>query len=148
MVWERRMRSASWICFALLWIPVAVIIAAAATEQEEPPVLAIAALFCCVILFAFLQAGSLLVGRYEKEQIKRTGIPAKAIVQSIGETGTRVNGRPLLRIGLEVPPPYDTVFTTTVEYLVPYPDLPDLQPGKKVAVFYLETTREVALADL
>jgi len=53
-----------------------------------------------------------------------------------------------MQIELEVQPPYDSRFTTTVEYVVPFSFLVQLQPGTVVKVYYLEETKEVALADL
>lgn len=148
MVWEKRMRRISWVFFALMWIPLAIVVYAAVMEEPEPPVPAFAALIISVLLFAFLQAGSFVVGWREKAGIRARGVPAKATITGVSETGTTVNNQPLIRIELEVQPPYDSRFMTTVEYLVPYTSLTELQPGKVVRVFYLEETKEVALADL
>jgi len=148
MVWEKRMRLISWAFFILMWIPLAVVVWSAATESEEPPVPALAALFLFVILFAVFQAGSFGIGWLEKEKIRKKGIPAKATIISLADTGTMVNDQPLMKIGLEVQPPYDSRFTATVEYIIPFSSLTALQPGNVVKVYYLEETKEVALADL
>jgi hypothetical protein len=148
MIWEQRVRRISWVFFIVMWIPLGVVVYSAVTEAEDPPVEALAAVFLFVILFAVLQVGSFGIGGLEKEKIRKKGIPAKATVSSVSDTGTMVNNQPLLRIGLEVQPPYDSRFTATVEYVVPYSFLPQVQPGNKLQVFYLEDTKEVAIADL
>jgi hypothetical protein len=148
MVWEERLRRISWVFFIVMWIPLGVVVYSAVTEAEDPPVEALAAVFLFVILFAVLQIGSFGIGWLEKEKIRKKGIPAKATILSVSDTGTMVNNQPLLRIGLEVQPPYDSRFTATVEYIVPYSFLPQVQPGNKLQVFYLEDTKEVAIADL
>lgn len=148
MVWEKRARLLSWVFFALMWIPLAIVVYSAVMEEPEPPVPAFAALILFVLLFTFLQAGSFVIGWREKEAIRAKGVPAKATIMGVSDTGTMVNDQPLLRIELEVQPPYDSRFTTTVEYIVPYSVLPQMVPGKVIQVFYLEETKEVALADL
>jgi hypothetical protein len=130
-----------------MWIALGFVIIAALTDEDEPPVAALVLFFGLCLLFAILQFGSFTVGRLEKENIKRTGIPAKAVILSVSETGTRLNDQPLLKIEPEVQPPYDSRFTTTVEYIVPYLESLHLQPGKKVPVYYIDGTTEVALAD-
>jgi hypothetical protein len=148
MVWEERLRRISWVFFLLMWIPLGVVVYSAVTEAEDPPVEALAAVFLFVILFAVLQIGSFGIGWLEKEKIRKKGIPAKATILSVTDTGTMVNNQPLLKIGLEVQPPYDSRFVATVEYIVPYSFLPQVQPGNTLQVFYLEDTKEVAIADL
>jgi hypothetical protein len=148
MVWEERLRRISWVFFIVMWVPLGVVVYSAVREAEDPPVEALAAVFLFVILFAVLQIGSFGIGWLEKEKIRKKGIPAKATILSVSDTGTMVNNQPLLRIGLEVHPPYDSRFTAMVEYVVPYSFLPQVQPGNTLQVFYLEDTKEVAIADL
>lgn len=148
MVWDQRLRRISWVFFVLMWFAVAFVVYAAVMEEEEPPLPAIAALMACVMLFAFLQAGSFLVAWREREAIKATGVPAKATILNIESTGTRINDEPLLRIELEVQPPYAERFTTTVEYVVPEYTMPELKKGAVIRVFWVDGTQEVALADL
>lgn len=148
MVWEKRVRLGAWICFALMGVPLVFVVYAAVTDTEEPPVPALVLLFSLCILFAILLFGSFGIGRREKERIKKTGIPAKATIISVSETGTSINDQPLVRIGLEVQPPYDSRFVTTMEYILPHSAVPQMQPGAKVMVYYIEGSTEVALADL
>jgi len=148
MIWEKRIRYLSWLCFLLMFVPLVIVVYSAAIETEDPPVAAIAALIFFSMLFAIFQFGSFVVGGAEKEVIRKKGIAAKATIISVSDTGTMINNQPLLRIELAVQPPYDERFTATVEYVVPYSVLPQVQPGMAVRVFYLEETKEVALADL
>ena len=148
MVWEKRVRFLSWICFGLILVPLAVVVYSAAAETEEAPVIALALLFTFSILFAVLRVASLVIRGIEKENIKKKGIAAKATIISVSDTGTMINNQPQLSIELEVQPPYDSQFRVTVEYIVPYSALPQVQPGRTVRVFYIEETKEVALADL
>lgn len=141
------MRRSAWVLFFLMWFPLAFVVYAAVTEAGEPPLEALVLFFGLMVLFAILLAGSFAVGSLEKDRIRRNGIPAKATILSVTGTGTTVNDRPLMRIELEVQPPYDSRFTATAEYILSDQDLEDLVAGKKVQVFYLEDTKEVALAD-
>lgn len=148
MVWEKPIRQASWVCFVLMLVMLAVVIYSAAIETEEPPVTIILLLLFFGILFAFLQVASLIIDSIEKERIKKRGILATGTIISLADTGVMINDKPQLKIELDVQPPYEQLFRTSVVYVVPYSVLPQVQPGKKVQVFYLEGTREVALAEL
>jgi hypothetical protein len=149
MVWDKRVRLISWVFFILMWVPFGIMTYTAVTDGDEvKTVLGMVLFFCLCTLFAILLVGSFVIGRREKEKIKRKGIPAKATILSVSETGTRINDQPLLRIELEVHPPYASRFVTTVEYIVPYDALPQVQPGNTVPVYYLDGTTMVALADL
>ena len=106
MVWEKRVRRFSWVFFFFMWIALGFVIFAALTDEDEPPVAALVFFFGMCILFVILQFGSFTVGRLEKENIKKKGIPAKALILSISETGTRLNDQPLLKTELEVHPPF------------------------------------------
>ncbi len=123
------------------------VVFAALTDEDEPPVAAMILFFGLCLLFAILQFGSFTIGQFEKENMKKKGIMAKAVILSVTETGTRLNDQPLLKIELEVQPPYDSRFTTTVEYVMSYSDRSQLEPGKKIPVYYFDGTTEVALAD-
>ena len=49
---------------------------------------------------------------------------------------------------LDVQPPYEPRFVTTVEYVVPYAALTRIQPGRIVQVRYIEGTMQAALTGL
>jgi hypothetical protein len=149
MVWEERVRRIAWISFALMWIPVAYLVYLAAIDAPEDsiyPAMPVFLVFC--IGFALLLAGSFGIGWFERENIKKKGIPATATILSVSDTGWTVNDQPKLSICLDVRPLYEPRFLKTVEYVVPYAYLPQLKEGNKVPVLYIEGTDQVALADL
>lgn len=149
MVWEERVRRMAWIFFALMGIPVAYLVYLAAIDAPEEkifPAMPVFLLFC--IGFALLLVSSLGIGWFERENIRKKGIPATATVLSVSDTGWTVNDQPKLSICLDVRPPYEPQFLKTVEYVVPYAFLPQLKEGNKVRVLYIEGTDQVALADL
>lgn len=148
MVWERRMRRFAWVLFAVMWLPLAFVIWSAVTDAEEPPFRAMILFFVLMVLFMVLLFGSFAVGSYEKKRIRISGTEAKATILSVSETGMRLNDQPIVRIALEVQPPYDSRFVATAEYVLSYGDLSGLEEGRQVRVYYREDTREVALADL
>ena len=149
MAWEKRLRQISWVFFLIMWVPLGVMIYTSVTDGDEEIIeYALIPFFILCMLFAIVLVGSFGVGWLERENIKKKGIPAKATILSLSDTGTTVNDQPLMQIELEVQPPYDSRFTTTVEYVVPFSFLMQLQPGTVVKVYYLEETKEVALADL
>jgi len=149
MVWEERVRRIAWISFALMWIPVAYLVYLAAIDAPEEriyPAMPVFIFFCTG--FALLLVGSFGIGWFERENIKKKGIPATATILSVSDTGWTVNDQPKLSICLDVHPPYEPRFLKTVEYVVPYAFLPQLKEGNKVQVLYIEGTNQVALADL
>ncbi len=149
MVWEKRIRSTAWVFFIIMWIPLAFLIYQAVTDGDEDSIgIAMMLFFFLCIVFTILLVGSFGIGSLEKEEIKKKGIAAKATIVSVSDTGTMINNQPQLRIELDVQPPYDSRFVTTIEYVIPCSCLPQVQPGNSVKVYYLEETKEVALADL
>jgi hypothetical protein len=137
-----------WVFFILMWIPLVIVVFSALKKEEDPPVLALGLFFILFIRFTILLVGSFGIGWIEKENIKKKGMPAKATIINFSDTGILVNNQPQLSIELEVQPSYDSRFRTTVEYGIPNSALPQSQPGKTVSVYYIEETKEVALADL
>lgn len=144
-----RVRRISWLFFLLIWLPLGFVVYTAAMGGDEDTIaLAMVPVFIFCVLFAILFAGSSAIVAREKEKIQKQGIPAKAMVISLTDTSTTVNDQPLMKIELEVQPPYDSRFVTTIECVVPLPALMQLERGSVVDIFYLEDTKEVALADL
>jgi hypothetical protein len=149
MVWEERVRRAAWISFALMWIPVAYLVYLAmidAPEERIYPAIPIFLFFC--MAFTLLLVGSFGIGWFERENIKKKGMPATATILSVSDTGWTFNDQPKLSICLDVRPLYEPRFLKTVEYVVPYAFLSQLKEGNKVRVLYIEGTDQVALADL
>lgn len=67
-------------------------------------------------------------------ELMRTGIPARAVVQSLGETGITINNQPQLSIGLEVHPPEGDPYLVSMSRVTSILEIPRLQPGAEVAV--------------
>ncbi len=149
MALEKRIRVVAWTVFFIMWVPFCILILAAATDEDPGAVVRPLLIFVALcILFAVLLFLSFRIGRLEKDRIRRTGIPAKAVVISVTETGTTVNDQPLVAIELEVHHPYGARFRATAEYFMPYPPPPEFLPGKTVQAFFLDDTREVAVDGL
>lgn len=145
MTWEKRIRLIAWGCFILMLIPLGVVIGAAVTDADEPPVPAII-LFCMLcILFAFFVVVSFGFHSPEPGMILEKGVPVKATIISVSDTGTLVNNRPLLRIELNVHLPSRSMYVKTVVDVIPFSLLPQLQPGNTISVLYRADTGEVSL---
>lgn len=147
MKWDKRIRVLSWIFFALMWIAVIwyMVVSQGYEGIDDPRILPF---FAFLGLFLNFQVGAVYVDRLEKERIRISGIPAKALVIRYESTGRLIMNRPELRIELEVQPPGGIPFTATVEHIVPYPDLIRVEPGNLVQVFFLEGSSDIVLADL
>jgi hypothetical protein len=84
MVWEKRVRRFAWVFFLLMGISFAYLMyAALIVEDQDGMFLSMVLFFIAMTLFALLLFGSFTVGRFEKENIKRKGIPAKATILRI-----------------------------------------------------------------
>lgn len=148
-MWELWLRRAAWGSFLLMWVPFGQMILAGAGDEDRGHFIRPLLLFVLLCgLFIILFFLSFRVGRFEKDRLRRTGIPAKATVISIRKTGTSINDQPLMAIELEVHHPYGARFRATAEYFMPYPPPPEFSPGRMVQVFFLEDTREVAVDGL
>jgi hypothetical protein len=147
MIWEKRVRYLSWVFFYLMWVAV-IWYMVVSLGYEGIDDLRILPFFVFLALFLVLQVGAISVDRYEKEQVRRKGIPAHATIVSMAGTGRLIMNEPEYFFELDVQPPYEPRFVTTVEYVVPYAAVSRVQPGRNVQVRYIEGTKEVALTDL
>ena len=81
-----------------------------------------------------------VVGRFTGEnvasQIRATGLPAKATVIKVWETGTRVNHNPIVGFELEVRAEGRPPWTAETKALVSILAIPRIQPGMELDVFY------------
>lgn len=144
MVWEKRLRRVSWIFFWLMLASAFWYIAVSEDPESvsDPKIIPFLAFLG---LFLVLQVGSIYVDRTEKEILRRKGIPATATVIRYESTGTLYFNQPELRIELEVQPPWEPRFITTVDQVVAYHDLKKVEPGTSVQVHYIEGTKRVAI---
>ncbi|MBZ0280511.1 MAG: hypothetical protein K8L97_07195 [Anaerolineae bacterium] len=77
--------------------------------------------------------------------LKTKGVPAEARILKVWKTGTRINKKPVLRIVLEVRPPYDHPFEAETEHLLSVAQRISIYPGSIVPVKYNPDNQEVAL---
>ncbi len=82
----------------------------------------------------------------EIKRIRKNGEPAEAVVNSIRQTNSEINGHPEVYIGLTIPreeaEPYRTIIKTVI-YMV---NIHQYQPGRKVKVMVLEEDGKLKVA--
>ncbi len=85
-----------------------------------------------VIALAITAAGSNKAA--EKQQLEATGVLALAQVTAIGETGTRINDQPLVRLDLQISGPGLTPFSTQDSVIASLTRLPMITSRNLVAL--------------
>ena len=68
-------------------------------------------------------------GMGPNREILKTGIPAKATIRQVWQTGTFVNYNPQVGLQLEVLPPSGAAYMAQVNIVVPMVNIPQFQPG-------------------
>jgi hypothetical protein len=66
--------------------------------------------------------------------ILQNGIPAKAQILSVQQTGVMVNYQPQVAFQLEVYPPGDAPYQAQAKAVIPMVNIPQFQPGTEVPV--------------
>jgi hypothetical protein len=66
--------------------------------------------------------------------ILQNGIPAKAQILSVQQTGVMVNYQPQVAFQLEVHPPGDAPYQAQAKAVIPMVNIPQFQPGTEVPV--------------
>lgn len=151
----------SGLCFLLLWIPFAIVmingpfaIAFNGPEAAERAMntgffsgvgIWMVLLFALVVGSAVFMVASILIGGMANRRVINTGQDAKAKILSIGETGTRINGNPVVDIALEIQPATQPAFMASTRQTVSIVHLPSFQPGRIVNVKYIPGTDQVAI---
>ena len=107
--------------------------------------LGLAAVIIGVVAFVF---GRTFGSQARQHALQKTGVRAEAIVTGLEETGFTINRLyPIVKIGLEVRPPGGQPYRTKVRTMISRLDIPQIQPGKALTVFYdPEDPSSVALA--
>jgi hypothetical protein len=82
---------------------------------------------CVLALF-----GSFAYRDHRARQLRRTGIPGVALIQSMTETGTFVNGQPVMQLELEVHPEGLPAYTTRKKMIVM---IDEVAAGTEVPIF-------------
>jgi hypothetical protein len=76
------------------------------------------------------------------------GIPARAKIVGLRQTGVMVNYQPQVAFQLEVHPPDGTVYHAEAKAVVPIVNIPQLQPGVEVPVKIHPTDPSKVVLDL
>lgn len=75
-----------------------------------------------------------LLGRYLKDDLLIKGIPARATVIKVWDTGVTVNDQPRLGLLLEVYPTHGQPYEVETKQVIPYSQLPGLVSGQEIQV--------------
>lgn len=131
----------------IVFVPIAIILYFGMTTGEIPEEgLLIGTIVGVSVLSALLVPGFLGLRWLRDRKIRNHGILSKAKILNVKGTSLRINGCPVFELDLEVHPPYDQSFTTTVDYCARYPEFEKLMPGTKIQVFWLPGTTDVVIA--
>jgi hypothetical protein len=131
----------------LVFVPTAIIMYFGMTTGEIPEEgLLIGTIVGVSVLSALLVPAFLALRWLRDRKIRNHGILSKAKILTAKRTSLRINGCPVFELDLEVHPPYDQSFTTTVDYCARYPEWEKLMPGTKIQVFWLPGTTDVVVA--
>lgn len=149
-----KVRRFGWICFALLWIPFCAIFAGMIGLPSgdyawgELPRLArygIVGTVGFTVLSLGSMLASLVIGWMTNRSLRSHGRPARATLLEIRDTGTTVNQNPLAHLKLRVEPEDMPAFEAETEQVIGRLQIPQFQPGVKLAVRYDPESHEVAL---
>lgn len=157
-----------WLCFGLMWIPFAMVMIkgplALVTTGGDIDVFqpfeifssnwlyALIALFAGAMIFLIsyfvLTMVSLISGGVSHQSILKNGQDAEATILSMAETGTRINGHPLIEFSLQVNLESAPSFVTQVQKVVSFIELGAYQPNILLHVKVEPGTNEVAIVGL
>ncbi len=90
-------------------------------------------------LFLFMSSCAMIdrmSGMGQAAELSRTGLPARAEILRIWDTGVTVNDDPVVGFLLEVRPPDETPFRAETRLCISRVHIPQFQPGAVVPVFY------------
>ena len=154
MLEPRMLRKYGWVLFGLMWIPFGTIflgmigIPDGSYDWSELPLLARTSIILVLTLgglSTLLLVGAPVVGGLRNRAIRDEGLPARATIIQIWDTGTTINDNPLVRLRLEVHPPGGAIFEAETEELISRLEIPSIQLGMEVEVKYDPQTQTVAL---
>ncbi len=150
---KKMQRIAQW-CLAIMWIPFGVFMLGMFRFSPSdyarlglPPLPFYSLVLVVGLAFAaiLLTLGAHTLTGLTNRAILTRGQPAEAKILKISDTGTTINRNPVVRLLLEVHPLGEAVFQAETEGLIPFLQIPQIQPGAMVRVKYDPTTKEVAL---
>ncbi|MGA9191963.1 MAG: hypothetical protein WBZ24_09540 [Anaerolineales bacterium] len=149
-----RMRRIGWIVFRLLWIPFILIFVGMFRMPpgsydwvDLPSITRIGIIGTAVLgaLAMILLAGSVVLSSLNNLDLQTDGMKAQATVLEVRDTGTTINQNPLVHLKLKVEPGNQPSFEAETEQVIGRLQVPQVQPGAKVAVRYNPYSHAVAL---
>jgi len=149
-----RMRRIGWIAFRLLWIPFILIFVGMFSMPsgsydwvDLPSITRIGIVGTAVLgaLAMILLVGSVILSSLNNLDLQTDGMQAQATVLEVRDTGTTINQNPLVHLKLKVEPGNQPSFEAETEQVIGRLQVPQVQPGAKVAVRYNPYSHAVAL---
>ena len=149
-----RLRRVGWISFALMWIPFTLIfigmvsLPSGSYDWVELPLITRIGILGTGVFFVIstlTMVGSPLLSWASNRSLQTRGLQAQATILEIRDTGTTVNNSPLVHLKLQVEPGDRPGFEADTELLINRLQVPQIQPGVKVAVRYDPRSHAVAL---
>jgi hypothetical protein len=152
MAWARNLQIVSWVCFALMWIPLAVFIlhdtSRDVTDNDLLTMEAfLALLFGFIILLVISLLGPQLIDWRESRLVRQQGTLVPAVIMGVADTGIYINNQPVLEMAITVHPPHEPAFRATVRTVIPFSAIPQVQPGAELEVYYIPGTTRVAMPE-
>lgn len=148
------LRRLGWISFALMWIPFTAIfigmfsMPSGSYDWIDLPMITRMGIVGTGIFFAISMVtmiGSPLVSWVSNRSLQTKGLQAQATILEVRDTGTTINQSPLVHLKLQVEPGDRPAFQADTELLINRLQVPQIQPGVKVAVRYDPESHAVAL---
>ena len=156
MLNKRKLRKLSWILFSLMWIPFIGIFvgmvrlpSGSYTWIEMPLITRISMILTGIFAGAsmLLMTGMPVLSWLQNRSVRSEGLPARAKILKIYDTGTTINQSPVVGMVLEVHPPGGSVFQAEIEQLISRLEMPMIQPGMEIEVKYDPHSHAVAMVE-
>jgi|WetSurMetagenome_2_1015567.scaffolds.fasta_scaffold07287_6 hypothetical protein len=152
MAWTRNLQIVAWVCFVLMWIPLAVFIlhdsSQPATDNDLLTMeIFLALLFGFIILLVISHLGPLIIDWRESRLVRAQGTLVPAVITVVSDTGIYINEQPVLEMAITVHPPHEAAFDAKVRKVIPFSSIPQVQPGAKLEVYYIPGTTRVAMPE-
>jgi hypothetical protein len=151
---SRNIRKIGWIVFGLMWIPFTGIFVGMIGLPEgsydwlELPAITRTSMILTGVFAGasmLLLIGGPIVSGLRNRTVRSEGLPARAKILKIWDTGTTINQNPVVGMLLEVHPPGGATFEAETEQLISRLQIPAIQPGMELEVKYDPHTQAVAL---
>jgi hypothetical protein len=99
-----------------------------------------------LMFLAFIVIRQSFQANREIKHIRKNGAPAEAIISSIRQTNSEINGHPEVYIGLTIPRNEAEPYRTMIKTVIAMVNIPQYQPGRKVNVMVLEEGGKLKVA--